>query len=88
MSENLTLIIRRCAKRDMYDDNSYCEYKIKKSEPYYTRVTLGEQCDTHCAHCMLQMIISDKKRDFAYQDDWFVEHKMFTRASVTNHSKS
>ena len=80
MSDRIDLIIRRCAKQDMYDDNGYCEHKIKKSEGYYTRVVPDGNCDNHCSECMLQMIIVDKERDFRYQDDWFLEHKMFCDA--------
>ena len=78
MSEELFQIIRQCSNRDRYDDNGYCEHKIKKYEPYYTKVVKDGHCDTHCAECMLQVIIHDKERDFTYQDDWFTEHKMFT----------
>jgi len=80
MSENIDLVIRRCAKQDMFDDNGYCEHKILKWEGYYTRVVPDGNCDNHCSNCMLQMIIADKERDFKYRDDWFLEHKIFCDA--------
>ena len=70
MDRQIETIVRRCAPRDMYDDNGYCETKIKRMGVFYERL-VGNNGDCHCSECMLQMILQTGERDFAYKDMWF-----------------
>ena len=78
MSVEITRIERHCAEKDMYDDNGYCETKIKKFDRYYVRFVRDEGADCHCSDCILQLIIADKKRNFTYIDEWFTEYEKLT----------
>ena len=65
-------IIKRCAPRDMYDDNGYCETKIRRLGVFYERL-VGNNGDCHCPECMLQLVLHEISRgntSFEYKDLW------------------
>ncbi len=80
MSVDIARIEKHCAHKDMYDDDGYCDNRIRRLGVYYVRVTSDNNMDCNCPECMLQMVIADDKRDFQYVDLWMEDFERITHA--------
>jgi hypothetical protein len=81
MGKNITSIERHIASKDMYDDNGYCDTKIKKYETYYIRIC-DDGGDVHCSKCLAQMLIEYREtdHDYEFRDYWAEDFELIKGA--------
>jgi len=71
-----TIIVRHCIHKDGYDDEGYCENKIKKYNSIYWAGVADGNGELMCSECMLQCLLyqlSNGGRIPKYEDNWEID---------------
>lgn len=78
-----TLIVRHCAPKEMYDDEGYCETKIRKRGEYYWFGVADGNGANFCSECALQAIIYQLQMGGKfpeYRDCWMQDFELMRKA--------